>query len=120
MNILEGCFFLLSIEAALCTIRAAHSQRSLDMLHKTERKKAVLVACSSRYADTVPTKTDCASSVCLSVCLPVYIHTVSAGLPECVVNTVNMYARVYKHIYMYIYSIDKYTTAARKDPRARG
>ena len=32
-----------------------------------------------------------------------YIHTVSAGLPECVVNTVNMYARVYKHIYIYVY-----------------
>lgn len=39
MNILEGCDFLLSIEADLCTIRAAHSQRSFDMLHKTERKK---------------------------------------------------------------------------------
>ena len=38
MNILEGCIFLLNIEAALCTVRAAQSQRSLDMLHKTERK----------------------------------------------------------------------------------
>ena len=25
------------LEAALCTLRTAHSQRSLDMLHKTER-----------------------------------------------------------------------------------
>ena len=38
MTILEGCYFLLSIEAALCTIRAARSQRSFGMLHKTERK----------------------------------------------------------------------------------
>ena len=38
MNILEGCYFLLSIEAALCTIRAAQGQRSLDRLHKTKKQ----------------------------------------------------------------------------------